>query len=442
MLDVAVIGGGFSGLAAARALAGAGMQRIALLEARDRVGGRVHGRALAGRQPVELGATWVGPGQSAVLDLADELGLGLRPQWNRGDTLLVAHGVVHRASAAASPVGDPAFIVSLDALARTVPLDAPWSAPRAEVWDAMSYADHLAEAGLDEQDRAVVDAMTLLTFGALPDALSFLYVLFYIHSAGGFHRLEAIEGGAQESRIIGGSHEIADRMAQQLGPIVRLASPVSAIHDWDGPGPVRIATPGGVVTARRAILALSPSQAAGIRFAPELPASKAALLEAWPTSGSGVKVFVSYSEPFWRKQGFSGSVYNFDGPYTWAADASPEDEAIGVLGTLGLSPDGLSSEQRRAAILASFARCFGEQALAPTDYAELDWAQEGYTRGCVSPLEKGVLTRHGRALRAPTGRLAWAGTETAERWTGYMDGALRAGRRAALETLGALAREG
>jgi monoamine oxidase len=137
----------------------------------------------------------------------------------------------------------------------------------------------------------------------------------------------------------------------------------------------------------------------------------------------------------------SGSVFNFGGVFIWAADASPDDESIGVLGTLGPSGDALTSAERKAAILDSLAKCFGPEAMNPTAYVEQDWEQETYTRGCVSPLAKGVWTRHGPALRAPTGCLHWAGTETATIWTGYLDGAVRAGRHAAGEVLAALAQE-
>ena len=441
VLHVAVVGAGFSGLAAARALRAAGLARIAVLEARDRVGGRVFNGHVAKGFPVELGGTWVGPGQWAVIDLAQELGIGLRPQFNKGDGYAIAEGQAMRVPTTVHPISNESFVARLDALAKTVPLDAPWTAPRAAEWDAMTYHDYLAGANLSAEDRATLDLMTVLSYGTLPDAMSFLHVLHYNHAAGGFNRLEAIEGGAQEQRVGGGSHVIALKMAEELGDIVRLSSPVTEIRGWDKSGPVEIETAKGVVRARRAILALSPSQAAGIRFTPALPAAKTALIEAWPTASTAIKVFISYDSPFWRKQGLSGGVYNFGGVFLWAADASPDDESIGVLGTLGMSGDGLTLAQRKAAILESLAKCFGPEAMKPTAYVEQDWGRETYTRGCVSPLAKGVLTRHGTALRAPTGRLLWAGTETATIWTGYLDGAVRAGRRAADEALAALAQE-
>src|SRR5215470_18226927 len=96
VLDVAVIGAGFSGLAAARVLSVAGLARIAVLEARDRVGGRVFNDHVAGGFPVEMGGTWCGPGQWAVIDLAEELGIALRPQYASGDEYAIVEGQAMR----------------------------------------------------------------------------------------------------------------------------------------------------------------------------------------------------------------------------------------------------------------------------------------------------------------------------------------------------------
>ena len=438
VFDVAIIGAGFSGLAAARALKQAGVESLVVIEARDRVGGRVYNQTVDGF-PVPAGATWVGPGQWAVIDLAQELGVALTPQFNTGDTFVVVGDQAQRVPTTAAPITNEGFIKALDTLAATVPIRSPWTAPNAAGWDAMSYADYLATAGLSDDDLAAIALMSLLTFGAMPEALSFLYVLFYIHSAGGVMRLDATEGGAQESRIVGGSQTLALRMAQDLGDAVRLSSPVKTVRNWDDEGPVEIETAKGLVKARRVIMALSPSQAAAIEFAPALPSAKAGLIAAWPNAGSGLKVHVSYDKPFWRARRLSGNIYKPDTQlFGWAADASPPDGSIGVITTLGMS-DSLSPEARKAATLEILAKCLGPEALKPTDYVQFDWAQETYTRGCVSPLAKGVLTQHGAALRAATGHLSWAGTETSVQWMGYMDGAIRAGRRAASESLAALA---
>ena len=89
-------------------------------------------------------------------------------------------------------------------------------------------------------------------------------------------------------------------------------------------------------------------------------------------------------------------------------------------------------------MLAGLARLYGPRARTPERWIEQDWARERYTGGgpvCFMP--PGVWTGHGRAVRDPVGPIHWAGTETSEVWSGYMDGAVRAGERAAAEALAA-----
>ena len=98
-----------------------------------------------------------------------------------------------------------------------------------------------------------------------------------------------------------------------------------------------------------------------------------------------------------------------------------------------------SVEERRAVTISCFVRYFGEQASHPLEYVEQDWSAEEYSRGCYAAyMPTGGWVSYGEALRAPIGRLRWAGTETATIWNGYMDGAIRSGEQAAAEVLAAL----
>ncbi|MFI4933284.1 MAG: flavin monoamine oxidase family protein [Caulobacterales bacterium] len=444
MFDVAVVGAGTSGLTAARDLKRAGLDNIVVLEARDRVGGRSYNQTLAGGLVADAGPTWVGPGQTAILDLLRELGIGTVRNYDTGDTVVLAGGQVQRVPTTASPITDASFFERMNAMAGEVPAQAPWLAKNAAEYDAMSYGDYLKTQRFSDADRRILDITCQLTFGGLPEDISLLYVLFYINAAGGYERLESMEGGAQQDRIQGGTQAISKRMAADLGDVVRLGEPVKAIAGWDRAdgSSIRLATPSGTVQARRVILALSPSQASDIDFAPGLPKQRAELMANWPRGGAAIKVAVAYAKPFWREKGLCGQSVLFDGPYLWAVDVSPADGSAGQLMSFTKPAAGppIPPDQRRAQILEAHARCFGPEALNPIGYVEQDWSQETYTRGCVSPLTKGVLSRYGAALRAPSGRLIWAGTETAEIWMGYMDGAVRSGHRAALEALRDLAR--
>ncbi len=438
-LDVLIVGGGLSGLAAGWELKKGGFNSFAIVEARDRVGGRTLNQTVNGA-PVEAGATWVGPGQTAIYDLCRELGIGTFHAHWAGDAELVEGSVVHRLSGdLGPPIQNPALLAKLEALARTVPVEAPWTAPNAAALDAKTFGQFLLDEGMPREEFHVFNLFAAQTFGARPDQLSLLFVLHYIHSAGSYTLLESMDGGAQQDRIAGGSQAVSLALRDRLGSAVRLGSPVTSIHNWEGRGPIRVDTAKGAIEARRVILALSPSQAAEIKFDPPLPPARQAILDGWPRGGSGFTMHFGYRRPFWRDAGLSGlAVELFSDISMLIADLSPPDGSIGIIKTLGLAGIGGSPEERKEAALKTLVRCFGPEAANPTGWVFQDWSKERYTRGCVSPIGPGFLSKVRVGLGAPTGSLHWAGTETSTIWMGYMDGAVRAGRRAAIEALGTL----
>ncbi|MBA3826268.1 MAG: FAD-dependent oxidoreductase, partial [Ktedonobacterales bacterium] len=198
-----------------------------------------------------------------------------------------------------------------------------------------------------------------------------------------------------------------------------------------------------VVQARAAIIALPPPLAGRLRYRPALPALRDQLTQRTPM-GTITKVHCLYPTPFWRDAGYSGQVTNYHGVLGTVFDNSPADGAVGVLlgfieGDVAREWGSRTREERRVAIVAELTDYFGAAAAHPTEYIEQSWADEEYSRGCYgSFMPPGVWTGFGPALRAPIGRLFWAGTETATEWSGYMDGALQSGERAAHESLAAL----
>lgn len=246
--------------------------------------------------------------------------------------------------------------------------------------------------------------------------------------------LLAVDRGAQQDRVVGGSWLIAQRMADDLGDVVRLGVTVQQIDH--GADPAVILRDGERIGADRVIVALPPTLAGRLDYAPALPQWRDQLTQRTP-AGSVAKTFAVYDRPFWRDAGLNGQVASDRGPVKVAFDVSPPNTEIGVL--LGFVEGGearrwarLTEAERRRTVIDSLVRYFGAAAAHPIEYVEKDWSTEQFTRGCYGAhFAPGVWTSYGEALREPIGPLYWAGAEYATDWNGYMEGAVRAGERTA-----------
>lgn len=463
--DVAIVGAGLAGLVAARRLAAAGLRPL-VLEARDRVGGRILNEEIGDGKGVEVGGQWIGPGQERIATLAAQLGVETFPTHDEGRHLLEVGGkrtsyagaltearveLLRDLSRAVSPLALADLELArarLDRMARKVPLDEPWTAPKARRWDEQTFAGWLRRNTRTAAARTLLELATEAVWAAEPADVSLLHVLFYAHSGGGFNRLLGTGGGAQQDRFHGGSQRIPLLLAEQLGEEqLRLGSPVRRIeHAGDG---VTLHAEWGelsatlTVRAKRAIVAVPPTLAGRIAYDPPLPALRDQLTQRMP-QGTVIKTMAVYEEPFWRADGLSGQAATDVGPARVVFDNSPPDGSPGVL--LGFLEGRIAREwgarpaaERRQAVLAGHTRLFGERAMRPQRFVERVWADEEWTRGCYGCLmTTGGWTEFGRALRTPIGRLHWAGAETATVWNGYMDGAVQSGERACEEVAEAL----
>ena len=443
-VDLAVVGAGLAGLAAARHAVARG-HSVVVLEARDRVGGRTLNEPIGDGKVVEVGGQWIGPTQHRLRELADELGVATFPTFGDGESAIEWRGEIRR-FAGIIPRINPAVLVDyeqarrkLDRLARTVPAGTPWRAPDARELDGQTFHTWLRRNTFTAGARVFFELICQAVWAAEPHDVSLLHLLFYIRSAGIVDDLIGTEGGAQEARFVGGSQLLSLRMAERLGDVVRLETPVRRLA-WDADG----VTLDGEVRARRVVVALPPTLTSRIAYDPPLPGFRDQLTQRMP-QGTVWKCMAVYDEPFWRRDGLSGFGTSDAGPVRLTYDNSPPDGSPGVL--LGfLEGDharraGLQREdERRAAVLDVFARLFGDAARRPERYIEKSWAEEEWTRGCYGCyMPPGAWTSYGEALRAPIGPIHWAGAETATIWNGYMDGAVRSGERAAAEALRTLA---
>lgn len=443
--DVVVIGAGLAGLSAARLVAHAGVD-VLVLEARERVGGRTYSISADGA-PLDLGGQFIGPTQRRITALAAALGVTVFPTYDSGDNIQYRDGVASRYSGLI-PTDDPLVaaevieaMLALNMMATTVPLEAPWQAPDAATWDAQTMQSWIEANVHSTGARYWLTLMAQAVFSAEPRDLSLLHALFYIHSAGGLDVLTRTGGGAQATRFHGGAQQVSIKMAAALGDRVILGAPVHTITQHDEG--VQVESDAGAATARYAIVAIPPTLAGRLRYRPVLPGRRDHLTQRMPM-GSVIKVYCLYDTPFWRSAGLTGQAISDSGIVRVTFDSSPHDAAHGALmGFIEADEARLWSqrpqEERRAAVIDCLERYFGERAARPSAYYEMNWSEEEYTRGCpVAFLPPGVWSMYGEALRAPVGRLHWAGTETATEWNGYMDGALQSGRRAAVEVLAAL----
>lgn len=447
--DVVVVGAGLAGLAAARELAARGVD-VVVLEARDRVGGRAYTIRCDDGTAIDLGAQWIGPGQTRIAAVAASLEVTTFPAYDDGATILLTRTpqapegerIEH---SSAIPASDPAVgaallaaLESLDALARTVPLEAPWTAARAREWDAQTFESWIVANVAVPVARAWLRIECAAIFAAEPHEVSLLHALFYGRSAGGWRPLVDVLMGAQERRFHDGTQEVAIRMARRLGRRVILDAPVDTIVQDDRGVQVYSGSVG--IRAHYAVVALPPALAGRIRYRPALGGLRDQLTQHMPM-GSMVKVHCVYDTPFWRTRGLSGQATSDTGPVGTTFDNSPESGRPGVLvgfiaGDEARRWSRYPRETRRAAVLSDLARYFGAEAATPRGYIEQSWADEEYTRGgyagCMPP---GVWTAYGEDLRRSIGRIHWAGTETATVWNGYMDGAISSGERAAAEII-------
>ena len=444
--QVVVVGAGFAGLSAARSL-NRQSKKVVVLEARDRVGGRVKAAKIAGRL-IDAGGMWVGPSQTRLLETIKEYDLHTVPQFETGINIAEFGG--KRLTASGDAIGfDPQtqeeydrIIRDLTRLSDQVPLEAPWSMPRAEEYDQITADDWFLSQTKNSVILGFLRAFVRAIFTADPYQISFLYFLFYLRSGDNYDTLYGFENAAQAWTVKETMHQVAVRVAEELENVIVLNAPVRSISQ-DSTG-VLVTSDAGNWRCDYAIVAVPLPLSVRIAYKPVLPPQRDILAQHMPM-GSVIKYWVAYEKPFWREHGLNGMLQSDQPPSEFiSGDFTPSEGRPGLLAGFmeahnSMAWTGRSTEERKKVVVERLISFLGPEAASPIDYEDQDWPADPWSRGCYGPsMAPGIMTTVGKVIREPHGRIHWAGTEMATKWTGYIDGAIRSGERAAAEVLARL----
>jgi monoamine oxidase/putrescine oxidase len=434
MTDVAVLGAGLGGLSAARDLAAGGAE-VVVLEARERVGGRVEAVDFDGGRVVQGGGELIGSEHHAYRELVSELGLSLEPSyvadpgemsWGLAEGVLVGDELPWMS---ASERADVARVErEFSRLAASVDPDDPWSHPEAARLDELSLGAWLRARGAMPATLRRHELASLSLACDAPDRSSLLAELRkHATLAGdGFYDLATWEN----LRVAEGAAAVALRMADELGDRIRLGSVVVSVRVGTGGVEVGLAS-GETVRAEAVVCALPAGPLRAVRVE---GLSEARLRSLYAQRQAlAAKVVVAYDEPFWQRTGQNGLA-----ECEWLFGSTWPQQ--GPVLSLLVPPERLAAwlasppPARRETVLAGLAALYGERALVPLGWLERDWGVDPFTQGYIAVWAPGDLFRVGPLHGTHEPPFYVAGSD---HWVaGYMEGAVRTGRGAAGAALG------
>ena len=447
--DVVVVGGGLAGLTTALRLDQAG-RSVVVLEMNDYLGGRMLSQRLATYPGVcvDVGGQWVGPSQDAILRMAADLQISRYDSYHTGRTVFVWKGQRSTFEGDFPPFsGDPPPVPPAD-LADAIRVwqqieslavgPEPWKSPLAPSWDALRLSDWLATTSTGDFAKFVVTLLARIGgSGAFePREVSLLHMLF----------TQSIAGQREEPEkwlLHGCAGQIPGKLDAllQQSPKVKLLrnAPVSSIEEDDEKPErgVTVSSGVGAFRASKVVVAMPPWHAGRINYTPSMPPGRVGLTTSSPM-GKLMKIHVVYKRAFWRDRGLNGVGVGDLQTVQFTADSSAAIEP-GILtcfiaGDRAEELSAVDPGTRRNLVIADYVTYFGPEAANYLEYVEKNWIVHPGVEGAFTTfMPPGAWTRYGASLREPVGHVHWAGTETAERWSGYFSGAVLSGERAASE---------
>ncbi|EME58741.1 flavin monoamine oxidase family protein [Amycolatopsis decaplanina] len=424
---VVVVGAGLSGLVAARALHRRGVE-VVVLEAAGRIGGRVLSETTVLGSRLDLGGQWIGADHHRVTALATEFGATKFPmRAGMFPGLIEAGKRVPPWSLALLPAGLALAVAGV--LART-------GTPKR--WNRTTLGSVL-RAVPGRRARGLLEALVAVSWTVDPERFSVEAMARMIRVQGGLRTMLSAGGGAQEALLAEGMGALVDGLAAELGPRVRTRAAVTSIvRDDDG---VTVRTGVDRLRAAKVVIAVPPPVAARIAHEPPLPRQRLDL-EKNTSMGTVHKAIAVYERPFWRERA-DGEFLSLDGlgqtVFDTTSPGGPGHLCVLVGGPRARWLDGLDAAARRDALLRPLVPHLGSAVLEPAGWHEKAWHLDEHVGGGYTALpEPGATDGFPPLSSAPSGHVHWAGSETAREHPGYLDGAIEAGERAAVEVAEAL----
>ena len=443
-VDAVVIGGGLSGLIAARELVKQG-KTVTLLEAKSTIGGRMVNQKVAGGGVIDLGGQWGGKTHYRLEALSDELKLKRYPSYYEGKGVFIWNGksyttdlfndfwrsigfsnpddidLPEKEKEAALKLWNELFEIS-----KSISVEQPWTSPNAQVLDATPVSQWLLERNASPLAQWMFGWICRGNGAQVfePYESSMLHLAWSMAVA-------PPNETAEDWLFYKGAGEVAKIIANELGSRIVLNAPVFKI-DQDSSGLTVTYGDCKTVRAKTAVVAIPPALRLNIQFNPPLPPRFVQLMRRTPMP-SKWKVLAVYPTAFWRDQGYCAAGSGNLDVLEQTADACPPEGKPGIIASFvsgnkigGFSQ--LSHQEQRALVLKDLAAYWGPQAREPIELVIVRWTEDAWIGGGYGVTRStGAWTAFGSGWQDDHGKVFWAGTEQSTRWPGYFEGAIEAG---------------
>ncbi|KAH7128168.1 amine oxidase [Dendryphion nanum] len=452
MFDVVIVGAGFSGLQAALTAQNAGL-KVVVIEARDRVGGKVWSVPLAsGRGVVDLGAAWVNDSmQKRIWAYTKKFDLKVVTQRLEGQAVMLSQPDQRLTF----PFGiTPDFTAeekkNLEMVRDHIQAESLKTGLPSKEQDSVTLDQYVRNLGANQKTASMVNLWSQVMHGVESNEQSSAFFIDYCRRNHGLLAIRADDKtGGQYMRYQTGTMKIIENIAELVGRSnIYLSSPVASIQDHQTHVSITTRT-GHIYQGRKCIISLPSTLYKDLNISPPLPLRLQQISNSTKL-GDYNKAIVCYDRPWWRDSGYNGFFMSYNGPVNLARDTSVDPArqfslTCFINGQFGRDWSLLPPHERRRVVLTQLAKVYAcdpeSEVWKPIEFFEQIWMREEFSKGALVPVTAlGHLTGLADVYGKRVGNLHFVGTEFAREWKGYMEGALESGERGAEEVVKALGR--